>query len=228
MRSLVLPILCIANLGQAPAVKGGTVTGTVTPVVKGKPARVDDVYVYLVGTTKPRNSLGRDVVAKIEQKNTEFMPHVAVIPRGAKVFFPNRDDSEHNVFSPDVKKNDWYGFDLGRYGTDKTGRHHQFLQDGEFDIYCDIHKNMSATVKVVPTRYFTRVVDGKFSLADIPPGTYTLVAWAPGSRETRSAQPFTVAANDTTKVASLPLQYTPKSRVHARIDGNQYDDYSSP
>ena len=52
MRKLVLLIivLSIANLGQAPAVKGGTVTGTVVAVSKGKPIKTTELWVYLEST----------------------------------------------------------------------------------------------------------------------------------------------------------------------------------
>ncbi|MDQ3333644.1 MAG: hypothetical protein M4D80_00560 [Myxococcota bacterium] len=227
MRKLALIIiaLSIANLGQAPAVKGGTVTGTVVAVSKGKPIKTTDVWVYLEGTAAPKASVGEGVTANIVQKDTEFTPKVVVIPKGGKVFFPNRDPEEHNVFSPAVKKNDYFGFDLGRYGPDKKGRHRKFFELGEFDIYCDIHKDMWSKVKVVPTRYFTRVVDGKFTLTGVVPGTYTLVAWAPDSRESRSAQPFEVKANETRAAESLNVQYVMSTGGHRRVDGSEYPPY---
>jgi plastocyanin len=226
MRKLwLIPLLAIANLGQAPAVKGGTVTGSVVAVSKGKPIKTTDVWVYLEGTTPPKSSLGDGVVAQIVQKKLEFEPKIVVIPKGAKVFFPNRDPDEHNVFSPEVRKNAYFGFDLGRYGTDKIGRHRKFFELCEFDIYCDIHMGMWAKVKVIPTRYFTRVVDGKFTLTDVAPGTYTLVAWAPDSLESRSSQAFEVKAGETKTAESLNVQYVAGARGHRRVDGSEYDPY---
>jgi hypothetical protein len=127
-----------------------------------------------------------------------------------------------------VKKNDYFGFDLGRYGPDKTGRHRKFFELGEFDIYCDIHKDMRSKVKVVPTRYFTRVVDGKFTLTGIAPGAYTLVAWAPDSRESRSSQPFEVKANETKEAESLNVQFATSTGGHRRVDGSEYGPYPQP
>ena len=223
---LVIPLVFV-NLGQAPAVKGGTVTGSVLAVQKGKPTKTNDVWVYLETTTAAKKSLGDGVTANIVQKGTEFEPKIVVIPIGAKIFFPNRDAEEHNVFSPPVKKNAWFGFDLGRYGPDKTGRNRKFFDPGEFDIYCDIHKDMWAKVKVVPTRYFTRVVDGKFTLTDVAPGTYTLVAWAPDSNESRTSKAFEVVAGETRQAPeSLNVQYVTGTRNHRRLDGSEYGPYS--
>jgi plastocyanin len=225
MRKLLI-LIAIANLGQAPAAKSGSVTGSIVAVSKGKPIKADNLWVYLESTTPPRSAIGEGVSANIVQANTDFDPKIVVIPIGGKVFFPNRDDKEHNVFSPPVKRNDYFGFDLGRYGPDKKGRHRKFFQLGEFDIYCDIHKDMQAKVKVVPTRYLVRVVDGKFTLTDVAPGTYTLVAWAPDSRESRSAAPFEVVAGVVKQAESLNVQYVASSRSHSRVDGSDYDQYS--
>lgn len=222
----IVILIAIANLGQAPAVKGGTVSGSVTAVQKGKPIQSTDVWVYLESATAPK-SPGDGVSANIVQKETKFEPKVVVIPKGGKIFFPNRDSEEHNVFSPAVKANEYFGFDLGRYGPDKTGRHRKFFEVGEFDIYCDIHKEMSAKVKVVPSRYYTRVIDGKFTFADVAPGTYTLVAWAPDSRESRSAQAFEVKAGETRQTESLNVQVVTASRLHDRLDGSPYGQYKT-
>jgi plastocyanin len=227
MRKLIV-LFAIANLGQAPAKKGGTVTGSVQAIVKGNAIKLDELYVYLDAGTPTRTSLGDGVVARIEQKDENFSPKITVLPKGGKVFFPNRDKQDHNVFSPPVKMNDYYGFDLGRYGPSKEGRHRKFFETGEFDIYCDIHKDMWAKVKVVPTRYFTRVVDGKFTLSDVPPGMYTVVAWAPDSRETRSAKPIEVKADGSVTAESLNVQYSQKSHVHPRLDGREYGPYPNP
>lgn len=224
-RALLILVFAVANLGQAPAMKGGTVTGTVVAVSKGKPIQTADLWVYLESTATAKKSLGDGVTARIVQRKTEFDPKIIVIPTGAKIFFPNRDEEDHNVFSPPVKKNDWFGFDLGRFGPDKTGRPQKFFDAGEFDIYCDIHKDMWAKVKVVPTRYYARVVDGKFTLPEVVPGTYTLVAWAPDSRESRSAHPFEVRANETKVAESLNVQFVTGTRSHKRLDGSDYDLY---
>ena len=223
MRRIGIALLAFASLGQAPAHKGGTVTGTVAAVEKGETVKSDELYVYLE-MTKFRSQQGKDFSAQIVQKDTKFTPHIAVIPVGGTVFFPNLDSQEHNVFAPSVKANDFIGFDLGRYNTNKTGRHQRFLEAGEFDIYCDIHKEMWAKVKVVPSRYIVPVVDGKYTFTDVPPGTYTVVAWAPDSTEMKSAKPITVA-DGTTNVDLLKVRLGKHPGEHLRKDGTPYSAY---
>jgi hypothetical protein len=150
-----------------------------------------------------------------------------VVPRGAAVFFPNRDNEEHSVFSPPAKANNWFGFDQGIFKPNTVGKAKPFPDPGQFDIYCDVHKAMWAKVKVVPTRLFTKVVDGKFTLTDVPPGAYTIVAWAPDSIESRSARPVEIAVGATVNAETLKVQYTPDSVMHPRRDGSDYDRYDN-
>lgn len=219
MRSLVL-VLAIANLGQAPAVKGGTVTGTVQ-VKRG--GRVVELWVYLESTTKVRKP-GKDVVARIEQIGLTFKPSSLMIPTGATVFFPNRDNEEHNVFSPAKKKGGWLGFNLNRYKTDEVGKHQKFGREGEFDIYCDVHPDMVAAVKVVPSRHYGRVVNGTYTFTDVPPGVYRVVAWSPGSEESSSEEAL-VEADRTKQVESFPFMPKVRDTAHARYDGSPYPAY---
>ena len=47
-----------------------------------------------------------------------------------------------------------------------------------FPIQCDVHPWMKAYMAVLPNPYFQVTdKDGKFDLKNLPPGTYTLVAW---------------------------------------------------
>jgi hypothetical protein len=46
------------------------------------------------------------------------------------------------------------------------------------DVYCNIHPEMAATILVLPNRKFARVgADGRFAIADVPPGTWTVFAY---------------------------------------------------
>jgi len=230
MRRLIL-VLAIANLGQAPAPKGGTVTGTIVATRGGAPIpanKVEHLWVYLESTTKVGRPVGKDVVAWIEQKGLTFTPPVTLIPTGATVFFPNRDSEVHNVYSPSTKDGDWLGFNLGRYNTHKIGRKQKFGRAGEFDIYCDIHVDMVATVKVVPSRYFTKVVDGRYTLTDIAPGVYNVLAWSPDNKPTTIAEAVEVQLDATKQVRPMNFVQEPWAKEHTHYDKTPYarcEDY---
>ena len=214
----LMPLLVAAD-NTAP--RGGSITGSVVAVKDGKPTKPADIYVYLekVGRGGKKTQLpGKGVRREIHQKGEAFDPHIVVIPVGAEVAFPNDDKQEHNVFSPTDPP-----FDLGRYNTDKKGKTHVFEDADEFDIYCDIHPQMWATVKVVDSPYIAKVEDGKFSFANVPPGTYKVIAWTRNSAEVKSEKVAVSAGGSVSLSSALHLQVTVRSGCHDRKDGTPYD-----
>jgi plastocyanin len=110
---------------------------------------------------------------RLDQRNETFVPHVLAIVAGTTVDFPNSDHTYHNVFSLSKTKS----FDLGRYavGHSKSVR---FDRPGIVRVFCDIHSHMSAFILVFAHRYFSVAdPDGSYRLENVPPGTYTAVAW---------------------------------------------------
>jgi hypothetical protein len=92
---------------------------------------------------------------------------------GTVVRFPNADEFFHSVFSYSKAKR----FDLGRYPTGQS-KEEVFDKKGLVEIRCDIHKHMRAYVHVVDNPYFAICAeDGSYSIPNVPPGKYTLVAW---------------------------------------------------
>lgn len=217
MRALALLLLLL--LGAGPSAPAGTVMGTVVAVKGGKPVKPEYAYVYLQPVRPPRGKPpGAGMSFEIHQKDKQFTPHVLVVPTGAVVSFPNEDKETHNVFSPNGPPDQ---FDLGRKNPSERPSH-TFDDPGEVELYCDIHKEMWAKVKVVDTPYIVPVVDGKYTLANVAPGTYRVVAWAPSSTEVMSPEKVTVTAGQTTLVKELHLQLAPIRTVHVRKDGKPY------
>jgi len=112
--------------------------------------------------------------ARMEQESRRFEPDLVVIPAGGSVSFPNMDPIFHNVFSLSKAKS----FDLGNYpkGDSRTV---VFLKPGIVYVNCRLHPNMAGTVVVTPNDWFARATakDGQYELKDVPPGSYTVVAW---------------------------------------------------
>jgi len=123
--------------------------------------------------------------AVLNQRNQAFVPYVLAIRAGTAVDFPNRDRTYHNVFSFSKAKR----FDLGRYagGLSKAV---SFDEPGVVRVFCEIHSHMSAFILVFAHRYFaTTDAEGRYRIDDVPPGTYTVVAWNDGeARETRTVR----------------------------------------
>lgn len=224
-RYLVFVLLLLGADTAAP--KGGTITGSVIAVKDGKAVKRDDVFVYLEQIPRPKRDAlpgagqSREIVQKTEHKDAGpfFFPRVLVVPVGTTVYFPNLDKQEqHNVFSPTDPI-----FDLGKYGFSKKGKPRTFDLADEFDIFCDVHPTMWAKVKVVDSPYVARVVNGKFTFSNIPPGKYKVVAWVRNSPEVRSGE-ITLTAGGTIKLdRDLHLQVKSRSGCHERKDGTPYN-----
>lgn len=116
---------------------------------------------------------------EMRQRNEAFEPAFLVVERGTTVSFPNQDRKEHNVFSQTLGND----FDLGRYKHPESAST-TFSRAGEVVIGCGIHRRMSATIYVVPNKYFDASAgDGKFRIKGLPAGTYKVTAWIPGAAE---------------------------------------------
>jgi plastocyanin len=122
--------------------------------------------------------------AIMDQRNETFVPHVLAITTGTIVDFPNSDRIYHNVFSLSKTRS----FDLGRYAAGRS-KSVRFDRPGIVRVFCEIHSHMSAFILVFSHPFFTMTdVDGRYRLDNIPPGTYTVVAWNEGD----SSEPTSV------------------------------------
>ena len=129
--------------------------------------------VYLEGAF-PSATAGATNTVELSQKNLQFSHGLLPIQKGTLVAFPNQDDVYHNVFSYSKTKR----FDLGRYRKDDKPAVQKFDQTGAVKLFCEIHEHMRATILVLDTPHFVKTdLSGKYRLANLPPGKYTLKAW---------------------------------------------------
>ena len=154
-----------------------TVEGRIS--FQGKPAT--GAVVYLERGTSAL-TLPADTVV-LDQRGLRFLPGTLAVSRGTTVAFLNNDDIQHNVFSPGEVIGTGDPFDLGTYSRGEM-RFHTFPDLGVHTILCNVHPEMLAYVVSVPTEY-RAVTDsqGRFSITDVPPGTYRLHVWHPLSSE---------------------------------------------
>jgi plastocyanin len=196
----------------------GSFTGKVVLQKNGKPLELHSgvvVYLESVPDTRPASAAA---AKKIEQRDLAFLPELTVVVKGETVEFPNRDKVFHNVFSLSRAAR----FDLGLYksGTSKAVT---FTREGVVDIYCNIHPQMVAKVKVVPNRFYA-VTDaqGRFRIEGIPPGKWPYVLWQPWGEPVRgeiSIQPAQAAE------AELRVERGERNNSHLRKDGTPYGHY---
>jgi len=129
--------------------------------------------VYLDPAPRAAFDVREEPRPRMDQKDETFVPHVLPIVAGTTVDFPNNDQTYHNVFSLSKTKT----FDLGRYAVGRS-KSIRFDRPGIVRVFCDIHSHMSAFIIVFAHRYFAlSESDGTYRLENVPPGTYTVVAW---------------------------------------------------
>ena len=191
---LVLAAVTMPAYGPVDAARNGAITGHVEltrpPVAVGRRPGVTDLgtptlqpmaepqmsVVYL--EVAPRGAFEQTDTTRavMDQRNETFVPHVLAITTGTTVEFPNSDRIYHNVFSLSRTKS----FDLGRYAVGRS-KAVRFDRPGIVRVFCDIHSHMSAFILVFSHPFFS-VTDpaGRYRIDNVPPGTYTLVAWNEG------------------------------------------------
>ncbi len=190
-----------AGAPVASAARNGAIAGRVElrrpPAAPGRRPGVSDLgtpamqptaerqmsVVYLESAPRGAFDQNEPDRAVMDQRNETFVPHVLAVTTGTTVDFPNSDRIYHNVFSLSKTRS----FDLGRYpvGRSKSVR---FDRPGIVRVFCDIHSHMSAFILVFGHPFYS-VTDaaGRYRIDNVPPGTYTLVAWNEGvASESRS------------------------------------------
>ena len=88
----------------------------------------------------------------MDQVNKAFLPHVLVVPKGAKVSFPNSDDIRHHVYSFSEAKT----FELKLYhGLPKAPL--DFSEPGIMVLGCKIHDSMVGYIYVYDDKPAIRI-----------------------------------------------------------------------
>jgi plastocyanin len=170
--AIAAAVALAASFG-APALAQGTVAGRVSIQEKPgtKTADLGNAVIYL----EPKGGAPRVAPANTQMamNGRSFAPHVRVVTTGSRVDFPNQDPFTHNVFSTTVGAL----FDLGAYGNGKS-KPAEFRKPGAFPIYCNVHAKMAGYVVVVNTPWYTQAGnDGRWEIAHVPAGMYTMTVW---------------------------------------------------
>jgi len=215
--------LAAPAISAAASSSKGTVRGAVTVRKrrgkrKPKPKRTHSgVVVYLEGV--PEKRLPKpDIPHEITQKNQRFSPAVSVVVVGTKISFPNDDRIYHNVYS----LSDVLEFDLGQYKAGST-KIIKVSKPGHMEVYCNIHPGMRATVLVVDTTFYAETApDGTFVIDNVPPGTYTYVAWQPDGAPVRGQ---VVVAAGGENVLDIELLEEPQAPRHLDKHGKTHGRY---
>lgn len=110
--------------------------------------------------------------ALMDQYAKQFVPNVLISRVGQPVEFRNSEDMPHNV----AVTRRGSGADVFNVGTEPHQKYvHTFDRVGQFDVKCDIHEGMEATL-IVARGPMTVIAedDGRFSFRNVAFGAYKL------------------------------------------------------
>jgi hypothetical protein len=162
-------------------------------VVVGPDKSVKDAVVYLKGVQKGKALEKPAKKPEIVNKDCVFVPRVQAFPVGSTLIV-NDDPVLHNT----------HGF-LGNVTVFnvalplKGQRIEKPVKPGMMRVTCDAHGWMLAWAYVADNPYYAVTQkDGTFSITDVPPGSYTLVAWQEYTGPTEMA--VSVKAKEATQV----------------------------
>jgi plastocyanin len=110
--------------------------------------------------------------AVMDQYSKQFVPNSLYVRVGQKVEFRNSEDMPHNV----IVSRRGSGAQVFNVGTEPHEKYvHAFDRVGQYDVICDIHPGMQATVVATQSPSATIAGDdGSFTLPNVALGSYKL------------------------------------------------------
>jgi plastocyanin len=143
-------------------------------VVTGPGGELANVFVYIKDIKGNFAAPSTPVV--IDQKGCQYHPHVNAVMVGQPLQIKNDDATLHNIHALPVANSQ---FNEGQpvQGMVST-KHLDKPEMTPFKIKCDVHGWMKSYMAVMPHPFYSvSQNNGTFTIANLPPGQYTVVAW---------------------------------------------------
>ena len=141
-------------------------------VVAGAGNTLENVVVY-VSAGAP-NDAAPSTAAIFTQKGCRYIPHLLALQVNQEFRITNEDQTVHNVHPEPKRNREW-----NKSQPPGAPPIRESYEQPEFiPVKCNVHPWMHGTLAVMPNSHFAVTgADGSFSLANLPPGKYTITAW---------------------------------------------------
>jgi plastocyanin len=159
---------------------GVEVTGTLAPSVAPPAALV---------VLAPQSGIEVPVKAEpaiMDQAGYEFLPGFLLAQTRQAVVFRNSEDVLHNVrVTESSQQKPIFNVATVAFGSYE----HKFEEPGLYNVGCDIHPTMRASILVTATPYTANSgADGSFTMTNVKPGRYNLTVYAGAAPVVRAVE----------------------------------------
>jgi plastocyanin len=144
-------------------------------VVVGAGGSLENVVVYLKGDFSQYSFPPAAAPVTLDQKGCQYTPHVIAMQVNQALDVLNSDQTTHNIHPVPMNNREWnQSQPPGSAPLNETFAREEIA----VPVKCNVHPWMKSYIAVVGNPYFQVTgADGSFNLTNVPPGTYTLVAW---------------------------------------------------
>ena len=141
-------------------------------VVTGAGNSLENVVVY-VSAGAPDDA-APSTAAVFTQKGCRYIPHVLAFQVNQEIKITNEDQTSHNIHTLPKLNREWNKSQPP--GAPKILE--KYDKNEIFPVKCNVHPWMHGNFAVLKNSHFAVTGDGgAFSLANLPPGKYTITAW---------------------------------------------------
>jgi plastocyanin len=174
-------------------------------VLVGAGGALQNVVVYLKGDFSAYSFPTPSAPVELDQKGCQYTPHVIAVQVGGPLSVVNSDMTTHNIHPVPMNNREWnQSQPPGSAPLNESFAREEIA----VPVKCNVHPWMKSYIAVVSNPYYQVTgADGSFNLKNVPPGTYTLVAWheSLGPME----QSITVGASEAKK--DIHIAFKPKA-----------------
>jgi plastocyanin len=178
------------------AASAATLTGQIDePALRRK-----TTLVYL--ETAPGKFAAPASPAVMNQIRNTYAPRVLPVLVGQKIEFRSEDPELHNVYARQAKTTLFNQAVLPHKMFERT-----MEKPGVVHLSCNVHKEMSADILVLQNPYFAHPdASGRFTIAAVPAGKYTLRIFGEQLSDEQRARTFTVTVGSSPAPLKLAMQ----------------------
>src|SRR5262245_3369542 len=163
------------DMGQDPVCVSSAPDKT-TEDVMVKDGKLANVFVYVKsGGAVDKFSFNPTGEVVLDQKGCRYHPHVLGVMTKENIKITNSDNTTHNIHPSPAKNQEWnQSQTAGAAPLEKSFARSELL----IPVKCNQHPWMKAYIGVLPHPFFAvSKEDGSYTIANLPPGEYTIAAW---------------------------------------------------